>query len=537
MHVIHRNNLLFSILITAVLFATFLTLCAPIIDSDDNFYALYTLAGGYGQAPTHILHYLHIWNPFLFWPIAKLFNLMPGFNWYSGFLLTLQFIGCTHLLHLFLRLFPRWMALTLFLIFFLFFESSYLLSLNHTTTSFLLAISGCSSLLYHFHSGTKSATADFSKLIFPLCLLLVSGLLRLHTLGLYIVLTLGMGLIFLPFRHYKRMFLSLFLIGLVLLTFMAVHKFYYITRLPHFEREEQLRQSLFYLANHSTSPHRGDTGISRIKSSFIQSWFLYDTAFVTQKDIDHFSKKATHNQLRNTGTKRSILYWSFINSRVYLFLLALILFAFTVYRQYKVLIQWLLMSLPGVFVYGYLVLFMKVTESIFIAFLSSIFFSAAFCFNRFKLERVSFTPLLHILLILNTGWMLVRIYKSNDANLNEIKETRALLKEISTHPQFLFVNTDMDFRDLGFYIWDTPQQYPLTNLLNKELLVTNSYYPTFERFGIRDLMQELPYRSDILLFNRVDPLLKEYYLMQGINTELKVVPGFTTLTAYRIEAK
>lgn len=538
MRVNNWNVISYSIAVTTALFVLLLALCAPIINSDDNFFILYTLAGGYGLPPTHLLHYFYEWHPFFFWPIAKMFSLFPHFNWYTGFLLLLQFIGCAHLLYGFQQMFNRGKATILFLLFFLFFESVYLLSLNHSNTSFLLAISGCSSLLYYFKYRDLSTLADLKKLIFPFCLLLVSGLLRVPTFGLYVLLSVGMGWVILPFPRFKKMILAFVFVGVFLLFSMAAHRLYYIAKNPNYEREEQFRQSLFYLANHPTTPPQGDTGITTVKNSFIQSWFLYDTSFVGLKDINAYTQKTVQSRLRHTGENRRILYWTFINSRVYLLLLGIILSGFITFEDYKGARQWLLMCLPGILSYTYLVLFMKVTEGIFMAILSSFFLSAVFCFGIEKIKKTSLTPVLLLLLLLNTAWMLLRIKKTSDINRSVMSETRALLKEISAHPRYLFVNSDKKFRDGGFYIWDTPQQYPLKNLINKELLITNSYNEVLRRFEIKDLMTELPGRDDILLFDQADLLLQEYYrVQQGMEVETVAVDGFKTIQAYRLRKK
>jgi hypothetical protein len=140
-----------------------------------------------------------------------------------------------------------------------------------------------------------------------------------------------------------------------------------------------------------------------------------------------------------------------------------------------------------------------------------------------------------LLLTFNVCWMIVRIQKSTQLLTEKIHLTRAQLSEIKTHPQFLFVNTDKEFRDRAFSIWDTPHKYPLPNLIHKELVLTNSYRQTLNRFGIYDLMKELPFRANVLLFNRVDPQVREYYwATKGINVELRKGPPFRYLETFQV---
>jgi hypothetical protein len=536
MKAIKHSRVYISVALTGALFIIVLILCAPIMDSDDNFYILYTLAGGYGNEPTHLLHYYYEWHPLLFWPIARLFSCYPYFNWYTAFLLLLQWISCINIAYLFFLLFEKPLAIFLFIVFFLFFESAFLLSLNHSNTSFILAISGCSSLIYYFLPINIASKVNWKMLLFPAFLILAGGLLRVHTTVLYLVLCLGMGLIILPLYQYKKMAGVVILVGIVLTLFVLGHLYFYERKIPHSKMEERFRQSLFYLANHPVAYYGQDTGINRVKSSFIQSSFLYDTSFVTHKDIEDYTNKNISNRMSHNKEIPQILYWTIINARAYLLLPVLIFLFFLTCAAYRALGLWLLMSLPALLLYLYLAIFLKVTEGIFTTLLTSVFLSAVFCAPSIKFKKKPLSLLCPFLLILNLCWMVIRLNKINYLRTNKIQLTRAQLKEISTHSEFLFINTDKEFRDRAFYIWDTPLQYPLKNLIYKELIITNSYQRTLVRFGIQNLMQELPFRSDILLFNRIDPLLKEYYwARKGIKTEILAVPGFTFLTAHKVK--
>lgn len=535
MKAISRSNVYFSVIITTLLFISLLVMCAPIMDSDDNFYILYTLAGGYGNKPTHLLHYYYEWHPLLFWPIARLFDYFPDFNWYTGFLLLLQWIGCINLLYLFLLFFKRSFALVLFSLFFLFIESRFLLSLNDSNTSFLLAISGCSSFLCYFLTKNTVEESNWKNLILPALLILAGGLLRVHTTALYLLLSLSMGLFQLPFHQYRKFAGMLLLLGIVLAAFVEGHKYFYELKIPNTKAEERFRQSLFHLANHPHTANIQDTGTSRIKGSFIAATFLYDTNFVSSTDIERYSKKNVNSNIVQGREYKQAFYWFFMGVRVYLLFLTIIFFFFLTTGNLKDVQRWLLMSVPGLLVFLYLTVFMKVTEGIFITLLSSVFLSAVFGIRTVAFRRTPLTLPIMVLLGFNVFWMVRIIKMNNDVRTAKIRLTRAQLKEISTHPQYLFINTDKEFRDRAFYIWDTPSEYPLKNLIHKEQIINNSYQQVLERFHIRDLMQELPYRSDILLFNRIDPLLKEYYgQLKGINIEIIPIPGFSKLKAQQI---
>ena len=529
-----KNNLLFSILVNLVLFAAFLVLFKPILNSDDDFYVLYTLGGGYGNASSHILHYLNVWHPFLFWPVAKLFSFFPHFNWYALLLIVLQFTSCVYLLYILGLLFGNIkMTGIVFVIFFLFFESRFLISLNNSNSSFVLAISGCTGLLVYFIRNKNSKKYIIRQLALPLALLLIGLLLRVHTTVLYIVLTVCAAFSLLPWSQFKRLVAAFLLWGAVSLIFNIVHKIYYHSIIPEFEVEEERRQLLFQLANHPIKDTLNDIGLARVKNSFIQSWFLYDREFIKPGEIKAYFNKTVYNRVENPEELPSFLYWTFINSRVYILLFALVFLFFIVTKARHELKKWLFMLLPFVLAYLYLSLFMKVTEGIFIALLAGAFLSAVLCLKNINIRARQLQFTFCFLLILNIIWMVVRVVKTHYLNANNITETRSILKEIKANQNLLFINTNY-FNDNGFYIWDTPLEYPLHNFINKELLITNSYQTTLDRFNIKQLMKEIPLRKDVVLSGQELPLLKEYYKRKGLNVSIDKKEGFRNIQVFEV---
>jgi len=530
-----HSNIFFSALIVTFIFAIFLALCKPVINSDDDFYALYTLSGGYGNQPTNILHYHYGWNPFLFWPIAELIRWFPDFNWYTFFLLILQLIACVNLLYLFSLLFKREIAVIIFLLFFFFFQTQFLQSLNYTNTSFILAISGLSSFLFYFSNTSDISSTNKKALIIPFLLLLFSGLLRLHALGLYVLLSIEVSVFVMTFYNFKKFIVLLFFLGVALLASITAHNYYYKTKIPHIQEEEKFRQSFFYLANHLPVSKTQDTGITQIKNSFIQSCFLYDTSFINSKDLETYSQKKIHSRVNQAGENLSALYWFFMNTRVYLLLFGIILFTFIALKKIKNLCKWLAGSLLSLLTLAILLFFFKLTAGIFITIASSMFIAGIFLLRNEKLNNSLPSPFLPLLLLLSSAWMIIRIKKTNDACIKNIEVTRGLLNELIAHKTILFIHSD-EFNDNGFYIWDTPAQYPVTNLVNKELILTNSYSPVLQRFKIKDVMKSLPDNPNVFVAGPDLPLLKDYYLLnKGLHVELTKVDGFRYLRVYKIK--
>ena len=110
-----------------IVFLSFVPVCLflfPIFNSGDDVFLLYTLAGGYGEAPTNLLHYNHVWHPLLGWVMKSLFESIPFVNWYTVLLMGLQFVSSIIFLFYLFRIFRFGTALILYLIFFYFIELS-----------------------------------------------------------------------------------------------------------------------------------------------------------------------------------------------------------------------------------------------------------------------------------------------------------------------------------------------------------------------------------------------------------------------------
>ena len=83
MSLIRQHPVLSALLVNVILFSCVFAFAFPIYNSGDDVYLLYTLSGGFGQAPTELLHYHYGMHPYMGWMLKNLFTQYPGFNWYS----------------------------------------------------------------------------------------------------------------------------------------------------------------------------------------------------------------------------------------------------------------------------------------------------------------------------------------------------------------------------------------------------------------------------------------------------------------------
>lgn len=182
-------NLLLFLLVNLFLF--------PIFNSGDDVFLLYTLSGGYGDAPTNLLYYNHVWHPVLGWKIKWWFENFPGVNWYTVFLMGLQVISCTGLLYRLFKKFKAGSALLLYLLFFCFIELRVIEWLNFSSTAWITAVAGFILLL----DAVKQKRIG-GQIILSVLLLLVAGLLRLHIIAAVAILFMPAFLMY-TLKEYK----------------------------------------------------------------------------------------------------------------------------------------------------------------------------------------------------------------------------------------------------------------------------------------------------------------------------------------------
>lgn len=527
------NSRYFFFIAVCLLFILFLSLFHSSFNSDDDIYFLYTLSGGYGFAPSNLLHYAFSWNPLISWPVKQLFSSFPKVNWYTVYLLAFHLASSIQIARLLELMYSRKTAFFAFVIFFLFIESRLLLSLNYSGTSLVLCISGLSSLIY-YHQSEKRKYLLSPQLLLPALLILLGGWMRPHMLALCILVTLSSTIFLLPFSQYKMLFVQLLLAGLIVWASAIGHHYYYSKSITGWQEEENFRQAMFHLYNKPLKPVESRDSSAIIKNSFIQKTFLYDTAFAARQDIEVYTKDAIGKKTTFNSSVRKSLYWMFMELRVYGLLASIMLLGLLFASDSKIARKWLWQCLPPILLFCFLFLFFKITESIFLALFSSMFFSAIFTGKEVTFKSRTKTLLLYILLFFCCAWMLKRLVSMDSRNKQNITRSRSAIQGLAAHKSLIFISSENLF-PLNLSIWDTPACYPLENFINKELVLTNSHKRILARHNINSLADALPRRNDIILIGNTLPLLKEYYrTWQGINVEIKQGERLASMNTYQI---
>jgi MFS family permease len=530
---LHQNYFI-AIALTGILFIIILLLFNPAYNTDVDINFLYTLSGGYGNEPSVLLHYSYGAHPLLSWIVAGLFRAIPGFNWYSFLLVLFHFACCVTLLISFLRSFRRVYAIIAFMIFFLFIESRLLLGFNYSGAALIGAVSGSFSLLLYLAEKKQGEKIYSKRVLFFSLLILTGGLIRIHYIALFGVVAIWIGLFILPRKQLIGYLKIQFILGLLLVIFFQGQRYYYENKIPQWREEEKIRQAYIDISIHPRKePLLQDSGLEKLKQDMIRSSFLYDKNLVNYDAVIQFRKNNTRNLAMIPGSFQSF-YWLFMDLRVYLLLFGGVLLFFLLNRNFKIVTRLIYMSLFPVLVFVMICLFFKITEVILMTALASVLLSVIFCSAGVAAKKPSIVAG-SLLVFLSCGWMITRVVKKNDQNKKDISNARMLVNELNSHRDVLFVNGANP--DLYLSIWDLPIKYPILNLIYRERFITNSYHLQLQRFGITDLMKEIPVKDNIYLVGEKSSILVEYYkFLYNQTVQVKKIPGFQYIDAYRVTA-
>lgn len=498
----------FSLLLVTVVIVLFNLFFTPLLNSGDDAFMMYTLGGGYGETPTNLLQYNHIWHPWLGWLIKSLYQNAPGINWYSVALLLFHVLGLSSVLYVFLQR-TKWIqALLFFAILFFFVEARLLLSLTFTGTAFVLGLGGVCLLSHQLQRGNWKSLNILAAIIF----LLLTGMLRLQVCWLVMVLFGSVVLTWLNKKQLVQWGVVIVTIAGLLFVFNKIHVNYYQRNIPGWEQQEKFRQALFYSYNRQLKSETTFTDSTEAHLFF--AGFLYDSVKFNTARIDSISKQITRNRSFINKEDVNGLYWFFIEMRVYLLLLVVLLAIPVMMKKYRLLADWSISLAPYLALHVYLFLYLKITEPLHLGLLLFLFLTLLLQLckieNPMAVKGKSWLPWA-ILLLLSFGWIGVRIFKENETNKQKHQRFLCMINELNQQPGKLFVATDDSF-PLGYAsIWDRPQQYPAANLLYKDRLITHTYLQTLKRKGISNLDSALLYNKNVFLLGAALPALTVKY--------------------------
>ncbi len=480
----------------------------PLLNSGDDAYLMYSLSGAFGVPPTELLDYSWGWHIFLGLPLKFLFILSPGINWYSIFLLTIHWISTSIIFLFFLKSFRLSHGLIFFSAYFIFFEATLLLSLNFSSSSIILAIAANILLIDKLNSKNLNKTS----LLLPLGLLCCSGLLRFHTWA-FVEVLMGIFIFFLPLKKgvYYIVFKSMLLI--ILVSSFIGHQHYYERNIMGWEEKEEISKILY---SHYNSPQTDKPDPAVFKDS-IEYDFFYNSFFYDNQILNSNRLKAITlglKRVRNLSNQEDTLtlYWNFINGRLYFLTILLPLCFFIIKRKWDLLKKILPFLFLSFSLYCYLFFYLKITQPIFLGFIITnwliiFLFSKNESFKSSKFSTSIFTLLSFICLV----WGIIRIYKINIENGEKYNDWICYYDDLKRNSSTLHIAVNAELPIDNFYILDNPLRFSIHNFISISHFNKTVFEEKKKQFGLKNVMEDIINRSDIVLFGPKMNSLPRYY--------------------------
>ena len=505
-----RNSFWLALLCSVLFFIVFNLVATPLLNSDDDAFFMYSLAGGYGEAPTQLLHYNYGWHPWLGGIVKSLFSICPGLNWYSVVLFLFHCAGYTAIIYVLLKKLRIELALFFAAILFCFVEARLLLYFTYTAAAIVASVGAISLLISEYQQLLRKN----GVILVAALLLLLAGMLRLHIVLLVALLFLPLSITALSRKRWIKCFTTLALVTLSLFIFNKIQEDVYSRKIPNWREQERFRQGLFHAYNRQLRDSVSSAAFTdNAEQSLFMRGFLYDSTRFTAERVKKMAWAVTRDRsLMNSGDRQG-LYWFFMELRVYLLLTGFVLLGFYLNRHRLIIRNWLFSLLLTILFQGVLFIYFKITLVLYLGLIMILLISLALHGNRDTLllpKQKIIGVITGLGFVALFAWMGIRVAKENSINESRHKGFICAMNELKQASGKLFIAAESSFPIDDFYAWDLPRNYPATNVLYKERLITHTYLKTLTRFGIHDLNQAIQTDNRILfignpsgLFNRM----------------------------------
>jgi hypothetical protein len=466
-----------AVIVNLCLFFLISVLGHPIYDTEEDVYVLYLLSGGFGGAPTELLHYNHVMHPFLSVLLKNFFVWNDHINWYTLTLLFSHFAAVTSILTVLLRITRSIYALVSWVVLFTVFEARFLLAPNFTNAAIICSVAAWVVLF----TAPDIGKAAIKYYVVSILLFIVGSLFRVHVMIPLIVV--AVPFIFINSSR-KKFIESLFTISVaaaLIFLFNVLHQSYYRSKIPGWQTEESYRQSVYRFYNRQfqdvAAGHRWHTELGMINSGL-----PIDTSFLSIRKMNEMFADLSSERKDKKRVKGSSKNWFWINNRIF-FILFFVLLIFSAANK-KLLRSVGIVAVLSFLLGLYLLAHYKLPFYLLLSFfmLTCIFILLQ---SKESAKGDITWPKSGVLLLL-LFWSVVQLYKIDRKNLAEITNFKLAYSELAKRPDYLFMNMAGGFPLQKFYVFDLPQRFPLQNLITGEHFLDNIQAPVFNRFDIRD---------------------------------------------------
>lgn len=501
-HVARGSQKLWMIafIIPLILTVVFNVIFFPLLNSGDDAFIMYTLAGGFGEDPSHYLQYNHGWHYWLGSMVVYLFRVYDGVNWYAIFLSSIHILSLAGILYILLKRNKQSVALILFGIFYLFMESRFLMSLSFSNTAFVAGISACF-ILYHQVERERFVTG---LTIAGILLMLLAGLLRWHVILFILALFLPFAVARFPVKKALVFLAGGAAVAILVFGVFKLHEDHYIRQNPQWKKQEEFRQALIFSYNRPIKKIEDITVFrSDVEKEKFFSGLLYDTVQFSTARVNEISRGITRQRGLGREDMRGF-YWLFMELRIYLLLFGFSFLFLWLNGKARVIWRWLIPLGIYLAIQVYLYIFLKSTYMIHIGLIMYLWLTLCLLYTHTNLKTGrTVNQLFSAVLIILCLWMGWRLIKEDRSNRDQYRNLQCMMEEISKHRANLFMVYYDIFPLSRFYIWEHPKRYLLPNLLYKDRIISFTYRHTLERFGIKDLDSAVKYDKRIFFMWRL----------------------------------
>ena len=475
----YNRNIGISLTVNFILFSFLWLFLCPVYHSRDDVFLLYLLSGGFGNPPTELLHYNYGMHPLLGTVLKYCFIAWPKINWLSISLVFTLVLNGSVLLYVLLQQQKKAVAFVLYLLLFSGFYCWGFLHLNFSVVSSVAYISGAVLIFYYSRKQKK-----WHCYVWPLLLLIVASFYRIHTL-------VPVGIVLAPlfftieFKRDRLKFITCVL-GACIFIFVLnrQHVAYYKKHIPGWEKEEAYRQAAFNFVNKEVRYKPEDLKNENTKTKLLVYKLFFDKDYFNIESISIMNKGFI--VLKSIKEVRFTLYWLIIENRAFLLLLlfcSTVAF-FCVEKKNRICIA------ASLFLSFLLVLFMMLYLKLPYYILPVLIGSALSGFFAI-MPSLSFSQLKTYfsgaVVLLLLSYSLVRVYKTNNENLQKKTVFKNAVNQFSSRTDSFFVLLHPGFPIDFFPATNSPFHLPLTNVVFNAHFINNEANKMFKRNGIENV--------------------------------------------------
>ncbi|RYY40395.1 MAG: hypothetical protein EOO08_04480 [Chitinophagaceae bacterium] len=492
----HTMRLLFCYGLPALGFAMLFATVPQQYGTVEDVFLLYGLSGGFQQAPTELLHYNHILNPVLGWPLMKLFQVAPQVNWYTVLLFAVQYFSNCIVAWCLLRRNTMLQAALFFLVFFFVFESAFFAVINFTNSALLL---GMASIL-HFTLGEVDRRWQAGK---GAMLYSAASLLRIHVLLPLLPLAAPYLLTSTTRRAVLRRAAWMVLALLVIAALHKIQEVHYERNIPGWKREEQYRQMAYLFYNHQNKKRVDSASPDYFIYRVINQKPVFDTNLVKPEAMAQRFQTVRRAGFR---TSRTIMGWFFVNNRIYFLSILVTLLFLRSRRDFLRLGTSMLIALTM-----WLALQYEYGKFPDYLLLSALGFPMLLALStRSNVAQPQKRSWALIVLVLLSAWGLWIRYKQGKGQSAQALEFLAGYDDIAHHPETLFYIGLVRYPLFAYPVWQAPTRHPMGNVLYSEHFLNRLDGPARVKFGLRSFA-DIPQHQNVLLAGWEESDIKNYF--------------------------